>query len=161
VPKRSAIVDDQTLKLKKGVNQIMNYDDDYPTCERTFATIRVLGVPPSEVSRILKLEPTSSQSASNDPPRRQHGWFLSSKESVNSRDVRRHLDWCLDRLVSGREALYELRQAGASVDISCYWLSAGGHGGPILSASQALRLAELNLDCGFDVYFTPTRLKIG
>ena len=37
--------------------------------------------------------------------------------------------------------------------ISCFWGSRCGHGGPTLSARQTRRLADLELELWFDVYF--------
>ncbi len=38
------------------------------------------------------------------------------------------------------------------MDIFCYWLSADGHGGPILSPAMMRRLGQLELEVGFDIY---------
>lgn len=39
------------------------------------------------------------------------------------------------------------------MDISCFWASAYGHGGPALSPQSMQKLAQLELEIGFDVYF--------
>ena len=126
------------------------YDDNYATCERTYATFRIYGIPPHQVTEALRVQPTEMQTASG--PARPDAWVLSSKTAVESRDVRRHIDWCLDQLGSKGEALARLRADGARMDIFCYWLSASGHGGPTIAPAQAAKLAALDLDCGFDVY---------
>jgi len=55
--------------------------------------------------------------------------------------------------VTGKErVLDDIRADGARVDISCYWLSNYGHGGPILSQQQTTVLAAIGLDVWFDVY---------
>ena len=131
----------------------MEYDDEYPTCGRTYATVRIFGIPATEVGSALGLVATRMQLVSLVPPRRPNGWFLTTEGAIASRDIRRHLDWLLDRLEPKAGALAELRSRGASADIFCYWLSATGHGGPTLSPSQSKRLAALDLECGFDVYF--------
>jgi Domain of unknown function (DUF4279) len=135
----------------------MSYDDDYATCEQTYASLRIYEVPPEEVTSALALESSETQNAGAKRTDRGRGspdgWFLSSKGSVESRDVRRHLDWLLDLVMPQAGALRELRQRGAVMDLSCYWLSASGHGGPMISPEQATKLAALSLDCWFDVYF--------
>jgi Domain of unknown function (DUF4279) len=80
---------------------------------------------------------------------------LSSKNQIDSRDVRRHIDWLLERL-RGKQKLLHLLQAesGVSMDVFCYWNSAQGQGGPSLDAEQMRQLADLNLDIGFDCFFT-------
>lgn len=130
------------------------YDDDYATCEETYATLRIYPgeVAPERVTERLGLDPSETQRTTR-AGRPLNGWFLSTEGAVQSRDLRSHLDWLLDRLEGSGAALRELVQAGAKVDVSCYWLSAGGHGGPTLTPRQMARLAELQLDCWFDVYF--------
>jgi hypothetical protein len=80
----------------------------------------------------------------------RHKWFLSTKGVTASRDVRRHVDWILDKLAGKDEALRLLRQQGHRMDIFCYWLSADGHGGPIISRTMMQRLGELEIELGFD-----------
>jgi hypothetical protein len=86
-------------------------------------------------------------------PARHDAWLLDSK-AVDSKDVRRHLDWILDQLTARRLALHDLVLRGAKVDIFCYWLSATSHGGPTISTGQTKKLADLGIDLSFDVYFT-------
>lgn len=134
------------------------YDDRYATCARTCATLRVYcGVDsPESITEKLGIEPSSIQPAEQ----RQEGrtdrpaaWFLTSEHQVDSRDVRRHVDWLLSRLRGTSAAFEALRQRGVRADVFCYWLSASGHGGPILSPKQMSALSELELEIGFDVYF--------
>lgn len=125
--------------------------DDYGTCLKTFATLRIY--PPSEVgvdgvSTLLGLVPSSTESRPGSP-----GWFLSTQGQVPSNDVRRHIDWISERLLPCAQGLHSLREMGSRVDIFCYWLSRSGHGGPTLSPRQTSALSQLQLDCGFDVYF--------
>ena len=54
------------------------------------------------------------------------------------------------RLLPHRDALGTLLADGAKADIFCYWL---GRTGPMLPARQLKRLAEVEIDVGFDVYF--------
>jgi hypothetical protein len=140
----------------------MTYDDDWASCASTHVTLRIYPgtIAIEEVSRRLSLTPTRTQTSSHRHTRpdgkvqaaRPAGWFVSSKLHVQSRDVRRHLDWLLDQLLPLRQELDSLRAEGALVDVSCYWLSAFGHGGPELSPTQASKLASLELPCWFDFY---------
>lgn len=139
-----------------------DYDNDYATCARTHAGLRIYHdqLDPDRVTGMLGIEPTRTQVKGQveiRPSGREFtppigGWFLSTKGVVDSRDVRRHLDWILDRLVGRDEALQRLRAEGCRMDVFCYWLSAEGHGGPMLSPSIMRRLAELDLTIGFDIY---------
>jgi hypothetical protein len=81
-----------------------------------------------------------------------HGWFLSSDGEVESRDVRLHLDWLLSRIAPQAEAILALQREGCRMDVSCYWVSASGHGGPSVRPAQMGELARLGLELWFDVY---------
>ena len=79
------------------------YNDDYKTCSTTYATLRIIGLSPDEVTLRLGVSPTDSFARGDvrHAARMRHdGWFLSSKEAVDSKDVRRHLDWILDQLAT-------------------------------------------------------------
>lgn len=138
------------------------YDDEYPTCAKTYATFRVYpgNMDPTSVSERLGIEPTRSltkgelaEGSFGSPKIASiNAWFLGSRGEVESKDVRRHLDWLLDALTPKAEAIRALHKAGCKMDIFCYWLSRSGHGGPIISPVQMARFAELNLALGFDFY---------
>ena len=80
------------------------------------------------------------------------GWFLSSEGQVASKDLRDHLDWLLDRLRPAAAGLSVLQADEVRMEIWCRWDSASGHGGPTLEPEQMRLMAELNLQCGFDIY---------
>lgn len=140
------------------------YNDGYETCERTLAELRIYGdhLDPEEVTERLQLEPTTIQRkgevVTNSLGRQRvvkiGGWFLSSENHVASKDLRRHLDW-LNNLIAPRVA--ELRDIQERQDIvmtvHCIWWSAHGQGGPTLWPEQMRVLAELNLECSFDISF--------
>ena len=73
---------------------------------------------------------------------------------MDSKDVRRHVDWILGQLVDKTDVLHRLQRAGYRMDISCFWVSKSGHGGPMLGPATMRQLAEANLEIGFDVYFS-------
>ncbi len=134
-------------------------ESDYPTCERTYATFRVYPdrLDPEEVTVRLGIEPSNWQKRGEagkpgSRPAKLHGWFLSSDGVVESRDVRRHLDWLLTRIVPKRDAILALQADGCSMDVSCFWVSRFGHGGPSVLPAQMGELARLRLELWFDVY---------
>lgn len=136
-----------------------DYDDDYPTCEETFATLRLFHDQdhPEAVTKLLGIEPTKSQRAGDRRPKsrtiiRASGWFLRSDGYVTSRDVRRHIDWILDKLGPLDAQFQAVRDSGWSADVVCYWVGIG-QGGPMLDPHQMERLASLGLRCGFDIHF--------
>jgi hypothetical protein len=134
-------------------------ESDYPTCQRTYATLRIYPqrYGPEEVSARLGLEPSKWQrrgeaAVPGSRPAPVHGWFLSSDGMVASLDVRRHLDWLLSRIGSRGDAIRALQAEGCDMDIFCLWVSASGHGGPSVRPAQMGELARLNLELGFDVF---------
>lgn len=133
---------------------------DYPTCEATFATLRIyLEVRPGEITEKLWLQPTRTARRGDQPPGRRvpfpvTSWLLSSKDVVESLDLEKHLDWIITKLEPRADALRELQNRGAKTDLFCYWQSKYGHGGPTLSPEIMKRAAALGLEIGFDVYFT-------
>jgi hypothetical protein len=149
---------DRAPQLKASVRQLSMYDDDYPTCKATYATLRIYRdeLEPDIVSSRLGLTPSQSQTKGQVLGRNRFapvgGWFLSSKNQVTSKDVRRHIAWILDKMAGREVQLLELQNEGYETDISCYWLSASGHGGPELDPDLMQRLASLRLPIDFDVY---------
>jgi len=134
------------------------YDDEYPACARTYASWRINSpdLDPEAVSKSLDIEGTTahvSYPVSNTGVVRRSGmWILSTKDTVDSYDLRRHIDWLLDSIEPRKFILTELVEAGARSDISCYWQSRWGSGGPILSPAQMARLVRLNLSVWIDAY---------
>lgn len=140
------------------------YDDDYPTCERTAAKLLIYTeeIEPDEISDRLGISPTrmvkkgakSVNSLGRERTAPCSYWMLDSESSVESKDLRVHLDWILDQCTGREQALEELREVNRIRDvISCVWWSAHGHGGPTLWPRQMEAMARLNLECGFDIYF--------
>lgn len=140
------------------LRQLTMYKDDYPTCEKTYATLRIYHdeLDPYVVSSRLGLTPSTSQKKGQTlGPNRVAplgGWFLSSKDHVTSKDVRRHVAWLLDQLAGREDQFLKLQDEGYETDVSCFWSSAHGHGGPELDPDLMQRLVSLRLLIGFDVY---------
>ena len=136
------------------------YNDSYPTCQRTYVTLLIY-LPdtqsPDTVTARLGLKPSRTQVKGEMHGGRKklwpNGWFLTSEGKVQSRDVRRHIDWLLEQLDHKMDNIQELMHTGAEICISCFWTSAKGHGGPMLDPRILKRLAETGLGLGFDIYF--------
>jgi hypothetical protein len=134
------------------------YDDDYPTCKATYATLRIYhdDLEPEVVSSRLAITASKSQKKGQSIGTNRiapvGGWFLTSENHVNSKDVRRHVDWILTQLAGKEDQFLKLQDEGYETDIFCYWLSASGHGGPELDPELMQRLVSLRLIIGFDVY---------
>lgn len=122
------------------------YDDEYPTCEKTSASFRVIlhGIDSAQVTRMLNLSPDF------EGPK---VWYITTEKCVNSKDVRRHIDWLLSCLEGKKTAIRRLRRTGADMDVFCYWVSKSGQGGPILGPETMRRLANFELEIGFEIHF--------
>jgi hypothetical protein len=81
-----------------------------------------------------------------------NGWFLSSKENIKSKDCRRHIDYLTHLLIPIKSKLENIIIDGGKIDVSCYWKSKNGHGGPTLSTEQFRKLSELEIELWFDIY---------
>jgi|GEM_PF-550760 hypothetical protein len=136
------------------------YNDEYPTCVETFSTLRVFSdqVDPERITKLLAIEPTESfrmgeARGAKGHRNKAHGWFYSTEGISDSRDTRRHIDLILDALNGRTDAVHLLQKEGCRFDICSYWDSIG-HGGPSLLPHQMARLAELEIEIWWDVYFS-------
>ena len=138
--------------------------DENPNCARTFASFRLAGgeLKPDEVSAALGLEPTNARERGQEIPvggggstfRQPTGvWSLSSQNAVESTSLERHIVYLMDAIESAVVALDALPfRRHIKVDFFCYWHSAGGHGGPEISATTLARMAALDASLGIDFY---------
>lgn len=137
------------------------HDSNYGTCRYTHAWLRIMSddfdIP--EVSSLLKAIPTNTQKKGEVVPEAEHktfkktGWWLSSKGMIASKDSRDHIDFILARLEGADDGMKSLHSRGFLVDLCVRWDSKSGHGGPTLSPVQMFRLAELEIEVWFDIYF--------
>jgi hypothetical protein len=142
------------------------YNEKYVTCARTTATLRIYSdeLDPREIEKYLQIPATqiNRKGEARTSPRGRtrilpkNAWFLSSEGQVASKDLRHHLDWLLAKLEGAEVRLGELQaMPEVRMSVNCVWWSAYGHGGPTLWPEQMRRLAELDLECTFDIYFVP------
>ena len=138
----------------------MTFDDEYPTCQETYVTLQIFlpeTLKPDDVTTALCTLPTKSfkkgeSFGSRGHVRRHSAWLLCSRGAVTSKDTRRHLAWLLERLSSRKDGIEFLRNSGAELNISCYYVSIG-QGGPTMSAEQMIEFGRLGLDVWWDIYF--------
>jgi len=141
-----------------------SYNEDNPNCERTYAELRLYSgqVEPGEVTARVGIAPTeqrrrgseSVNSLGRPVTHPRNAWFLSSEHHVHSKEIRRHLDWLLPQLIEHRFELAELKkEPDVRMWICCLWWSATGDGGPTLSPVQMEAMAQLGLDCCFELAF--------
>ena len=136
------------------------YNDNYETCKKTYVTLRVYcdNMQPDALTEFLGIIPTETQTKGQKNELRvnklieRNGWFLTSENIITSKDSRRHIDYLADKLLPIKAKLKSLTQDGNKVDISCFWESESGHGGPTLSQQQLSKLADLGVELWFDIY---------
>jgi hypothetical protein len=144
------------------------YIDDYPTCDDTHVTFRIYydKISPDDITKLLRIKPSSTQ-VKGDRVKvkikkkeqvtyrviKLNGWFLESADKIKSLDTRRHLDYILKKISKRHKEIRGLVKNGAKVDITCFWISRQGHGGPTLSTKQMKLLTTLEIDISFDIYF--------
>ena len=139
------------------LTELCKYDDNYATCAETFATLRIFTgtIPPDDFTVRIGVDPSRTQEYTPRPQGvkdKPAGWFLTSQNKIESRDVRRHIDYLLDQIATKADALAWIRISGGTADVMCYWVSAAGQGGPSLWPRQMATLAKLDLEIWFDVY---------
>jgi len=138
-----------------------DYIDDYGTCDETYSTLRVYHetLPPTNVTKRLSLEPHKQQFKDEDNSSKGgvstliNGWFLSTQDKVDSLDSRRHIDWLISQVGDRRHQIEKMHSDGFEIDITSYWLSRSGHGGPTISPHQMRALSMLGIEVNWDVYF--------
>lgn len=136
------------------------YDDNYKSCHETYVTLRIYSdsISPEEISNSLHMQPTDSTTKGEvvgiktKKVRKHNGWFLTSDGIVDSKDCRRHFDYLADKINPFKDELKELKSKGCEIDISCFWSSENGQGGPTLSPKQLKKLSELEIEIWFDIY---------
>jgi hypothetical protein len=121
------------------------------------------------IARLLKIDPTTSiekteeglnnevgeESVHKDIkqwPRKVNAWLLSSRNSVESRDLRRHIDWLLAKIGPALAEIHSLQEQGCTTRVFCYWASKEGQGGPIISYREMGDLSDLHMDLELDIY---------
>ena len=111
---------------------------------------------PSEVSSVLCQQPTRQRAKEPDSkykPRREVSyWSWCSKEQLQSTENLDHVQAIIDLLDGKSAALEELRARKCEIDIFSFWVSSG-QGGPHLTAPVLKKLAALELEIGWDMYF--------
>jgi hypothetical protein len=122
------------------------YNDDYQTCEETYSTLRIYSRS-LDVPKKLNLKPSDISEYED-----LNGYFYSTKNVINSKDLRRHLDYLIEMFKNKVEVLNEIQAEGNRIDLVCYWVSQNGHGGPTLSPKQLNEIAKLNVEIWFDIY---------
>lgn len=117
---------------------------------------------PDVITNMLNIQPTMinvvGDKVTNTRGRTREvmvsGWFLSTENIVVSKDIRQHIDWLVQAIRPRSRALKEIQEmSDMKITLRCVWFSLSGHSGPVLWPEQMKALAELDLECSFDIYF--------
>ncbi len=137
-------------------DNLIEYDDDYSSCERTYVTLSFYHEEfcSDTVTRLLLVDPTRITKKNKRRKINKNGWFFSTQDLVESRDVRRHLRFLLDMFKNKKTEFDFLRNNDWSTVIHCFWESTEGNGGPILDYRTMELLSILKLDIHFDVWWS-------
>src|SRR5215475_10644602 len=110
--------------MLKRLKTYFDYNDSYPTCSRTHATLCVFlpdTIHPDELTEKIGIQPSSIRVKGEvykgklrDWPT---SWFLESEEKVESKDVRRHIDWILEQIRDKSEIIKHLQTAGSQIHL--------------------------------------------
>ncbi len=118
------------MESRRVQSRLTPIDDEYETCERTTAVLRIGrgAMSPSRVTELLGVTPTSvTVSGEGGIPLggavrlgKSNVWVLSSEGFVASKDLRRHVDWILATVYPSKSALFSLQDMpDVTMDISC------------------------------------------
>jgi hypothetical protein len=146
--------------VQNRLKTFFNYDDSYPTCSRTWATLFIFlpdTTSPDALTANLGVQPSKihvkGEVYKGKVRKWPTVWFIESTGKVESKDVRRHIDWLLEKVEHKAEVFHQLQADGAEIYLSCFWGSAVGHGGPMLDPKLLKRIVLLNIGIAFDIYF--------
>ena len=129
------------------------------SCKSTYVTLSVYHgeMTPAELTKSLGMNPTRT-CVKNSKRIKKNGWFLTTKDLVVSTKLEDHLISLLNNIIDSRRNLSETLTLGAEARIYCFWVSANGNGGPVLSANTLKQLSELGIDLHFDIWFDEARV---
>ena len=136
------------------------YNDEYETCNRTSVNLLVYtgeesadmvnsltGVTATIIRKKGEVIELSSGRSRVTP---LNAWFLLSEDNVDSKDMRRHLDWMIEKINSFNIKLNELKSNGYEVRLECIWWSKYNTGGPTVYSRQLSIIGDFGLDLEFE-----------
>jgi len=132
---------------------------DFPSCSQTYCTLSIYHstANPQSITDALKIVPDRisvvGEKLYANKLAKNSGWYLSTENKVESKDLRAHIDYLLKLLIPITDVVNKLIDSEFKVAIWCYWESANGSGGPTIDHELIKMLSLLPVDLYFDVYF--------
>jgi hypothetical protein len=132
-------------------------DDEHTSMAFASLVLRGKYLIPQEVTNSIGIIPTKSfkrgdiRKGSTTWP---HGyWELTSKESVQSSDLSKHLEWLAEVLEPTKKELIKiLNQEGINAEISCFWILPSSHESLSISSEMVRRMAFLGVKINVEIY---------
>ncbi len=137
---------------------MIDYDDEITSCSRCYVTLCIyhLEIGPADLIQTLGFEPDhqicKGEKTGLGAVAKRNGIFFSTKDMVESKDIRRHLDTICDVFGGQKEFFAHLNLTGGQTLVSCFWESSSNNGGPFIEQRLLQRLADMNVDLQFDVW---------
>jgi hypothetical protein len=138
------------------------YLAENPLGKAAHATFAFFGddLQPDEVTSRLEITPDLARTKGQTIPSRGGAitqptgvWLIESQAAIQSTSLERHLDYLLRRIEPRNSDVIAIcNEFGAEVGFNCFWVPAGFHGGPMLSASILGRISLLEAGLWFDIY---------
>lgn len=154
--------------VDKFSSRITDMNSEYGTCAICYASIVIyLGTLTSRtVTKLFEVQPTyvvskdimTNSGATIFCQSSQQCWVLSSKNKINSKDLRDHVNWILKKIEPRAIIAFHYLQQREDVKMKmhCTWFSREESwmgGGPVLWPEQLEIIADLNLELAFNVFF--------
>ena len=137
------------------------FKEENMNCEETHVVFRIMDdeLNIAELTKSLNLKPDFYAIKGQCIPGNNRGvlakkniWSITS-EGLKTTSLENHI-WHIVSQLNGRESVInQLKNDGVTVELSCFWMSATGQGGPIISNKALQTMSKLGLDLDFDIYF--------
>lgn len=146
------------------LSRITPVAEDYESCAECYVKLVIYAgnEHPDTVTLLMQVKPTHIN-IEGDEVKNSRGlirriksssWILSSENMIQSKDLRDHIDWLVNEIFPSRKSLKQVQAIeGIKMTVKCVWFSLLGHSGPVLWPEQMRALADLDLECSFDIYF--------
>jgi hypothetical protein len=143
----------------------MKLEPHYAATIRRIHVDFILSAPnldPAKVTSALKIKPSESARRGDErrnprgdllSPHKEGWWRLSSEGKVKSKDINKHFEYLLKKLLPHKSTILKLAKDGETF-FDVLWENTNLYAGtgPVLSNQSIKGMAELNASIGFDIY---------
>ena len=136
------------------------FNHAFSSCERCYVTLCIYhpSKSPDEITSVLSIQPTWKQRVGDKLRAGKsitlNGWFLTTKEKIDSKDVRAHIWDLIKKIESKVDVIKGMIDQGCEIRMTCFWDSASGNGGPIIDVKTMFALSALQIELDFDIWFS-------